>query len=166
MKKIIGIILTIIGGFCLFFALIFGLVFGGIGISFSSSANSDKEYDSYEYSACDGIIISSHGSGDSSSGTSSETVIAYYVDGLQYTGTLNLYSSDFTEGDTVLVYYEVNDPSQFEVPTLSKAVYGTLGSIFSIIGIAMFSVFGLVGIVMLVVGIILIKSAKKDLINS
>lgn len=166
MKKIIGIILTVLGGFGIFFALIFGLIFIGVGVGFSGASNSDEYTNSNEYDSCIGTIVSTKGTGDSSSGTSSETVIAYTVDGMDYQGSVGIYSSEYIVGDTVTVYYEIANPNRFQVPELSEAVFGTMGTIFSGVGIIFAIIFGVVGLIMIIAGIVLIKSAKKDLMNS
>lgn len=162
MKKIIGIILTVFGGFGILFALLFGLVFGGLGIGFSKAAKSDQDYISQGYSSCVGTVVSADGSGSSSSGTSSNTTIAYSVDGLDYQGTLNIYSSSFVTGDTVTVYYDSSNPNRFEVPELSEAAFGTISTVFSGIGIVFLILFGVIGVGMIIGGIILIRLSKKD----
>ena len=162
MKKIIGIILTVLGSLGILFALIFGFIFGGLGMGFSAAKNSNQEYKSDEYSSCTGVIVSTSGSGSSSSGSSSETTISYTVDGLEYQGTVNMYSSSFVKGDTITVYYDLTNPNRFEVPELSEAVFGTMGTIFSGIGIVFLIIFGGIGAGMIVGGIILIRLAKKD----
>lgn len=161
MKKVIGIILTIFGGFGILFALIFGLVFGGLGKGFSEATKSDEDYISDGYDACMGTIVSTEGSGTYTSGPSSKTIIAYTVDGAEYQGTLNIYSSSYVKDDTVTVYYDLSNPNRFEVPELSEAAFGTMGDIFSGVGTVFLIIFGFLGIILLIVGVILIKSARK-----
>lgn len=162
MKKVIGIILTVCGCFGIMFALLFGFVFGGLGMSFSKATKSDQDYISNGYSSCIGTIVSTTGSGNYTSGPSSQTTIAYTVDGLEYQGTLNIYSSSYVKDDTVTVYYDLSNPNRFEVPELSEAAFGTMGTVFSGIGIVFLILFGVIGVGMMIVGIILIRSAKKD----
>lgn len=166
MKKIIGIILTVFGGFGILFALIFGLVFGGLGMGFSEAAKSDQDYISDGYASCMGTIVSTEGSGDYTSGPSSKTTITYTVDGLEYQGTLNIYSSSYVKGDAVTVYYDLSNPNHFEVPEISEAAFGTMSAVFSGVGIIFAVLFGFVGIILLIVGVILIRSAKKDSISN
>lgn len=152
MKKVIGIVLTVLGGFGILFAIIFGVVFGGLGIAFQANSNSDDGFlQKSTTMSCYGEVISVE---------DSVTTIQYEVDGGLYEVDFNMQSSGYPVGTGVTVYYNDNQPEECRVPELTEATFGTLGGVFGGFGIAFAILFGVFGIVCLVVGIILIKTSK------
>lgn len=150
MKKIIGIILTGISGFFLLFALVYGLAFGGIGFFFINEMKPD-ETTLNQMEECIGKILDAN----------TKTIIAYQVNGTSYEASLNLLSDEYQVGRQVTVYYEKDNPTHACVPELSEAVYGTLGTVFSTLGIGFAIAFALIGMIGMIIGIVLIRSSKK-----
>lgn len=152
-KKIIGIILTVLGGLFLLMALLFGLIFGGIGTAMNTDVSSDDSFVLEPTTrSCSGKVLQAE------EGT---TVVQYEVDGESYSVALNLYSSSYPAGTEVTVYYNETKPEECSVPEIYDSIFGIIGTIFSGFGIGFLIVFGILGVVFLVVGIILIMSSKK-----
>lgn len=152
-KKVIGIILVVIAAFTLFVSVVLLATFGLLGGAFGMVGNNlDLEVDGGStVETVEGTIISTD---------DNQTTIMYEVDGNTYVGTLNIHNSAYTADSTVMVEYDSLNPGTFAVPELGE-VFGTLGGIFVIVAIVV-GVLGIgAGVAMLIVGIVLIKKAKK-----
>ncbi|MBQ3037099.1 MAG: DUF3592 domain-containing protein [Lachnospiraceae bacterium] len=154
-KKVIGIILVILGVFNIlggiFAGIIFGLFGGVFGLVDDMSSLVVDEYATVE--TVEGYILDVDED-------DTETTVYYEVDGYYYEGELNVYNSLYTEGTKVTVEYDSSDPANFAVPELSNFI-GAMGNLFGGVGITI-GIFGAIfGIGMLVIGIILIKKSKQ-----
>lgn len=153
-KKVIGIILTVVGGLSLLMALIFGLIFGGVGTAMNGVSDSaGDDIQNSNTASCYGEVLSVE---------DSRTVVYYVVGDEEYAVELHVSTSQYPEGSQVTVYYNSTKPEECSVPEISEAAFGTIGSVFSGLGIALVIVFGGIGIVGLIVGILLIRSAVKQ----
>lgn len=152
-KKVIGIILTIFGGLFLLMALIFGFVFGVIGSAMNEVSGSVEDYSqNLNYVSCVGEIIEVE---------DSYTTVQYEADGYLYEAQLNMSSSAFPVGTSVTVYYNKTKPEECSIPEIAEETLGTMGGIFSGVGVGLLIVFAVVGIAGLVGGILLIRSSAK-----
>lgn len=153
-KKVIGIILTVAGGLFLLLAFIFGLVFGGIGTAMNGASDGMEDYlQDPNYIACEGEVIDVD---------DSKTIVEYEADGYLYTVELNMSSSAYPTGTRVTVYYNKTKPEACTIPEIAEATFGTIGSIFSGMGIVFLIAFAVLGVAALVGGILLIRSAAKS----
>ena len=152
-KKVIGIILIILGGIFTLFAIGFGLLFGGIGTVFNvAGTNVDDDFmQESTTKSCSGEVIDVE---------DSSTTVAYEVDGEFYTVEINMKTSTYSVGTDVTVYYNENNPEECCVPELTEATLGIIGGVFSAFGIGFAIIFGVIGIACLIVGIILIKKSN------
>lgn len=150
-KKIFGIILTVLGGIFLLMALIFGLVFGGIGTAMNGVSNSGVDYSQdSNYASCRGEVIDVD---------DSKTSVQYEADGNLYVVALNMTNSAYPVGTAVTVYYNKVKPEESSVPEITEATFGTIGGVFSGVGIGLFICFAVIGIAGLISGILLIRSS-------
>ncbi|MDE7366705.1 MAG: DUF3592 domain-containing protein [Lachnospiraceae bacterium] len=150
-KKVFGIILTVLGGIFLLMALIFGLVFGGIGTAMNSASNSGVDYSQdSNYASCKGEVIDVD---------DSKTSVQYEADGDLYIVELNMTNSAYPVGTAVTVYYNKVKPEECSVPEIAEATFGTIGGVFSGVGIGLFICFTVIGIAGLISGILLIRSS-------
>ncbi len=157
-KKIGGIILSVLGGIFLFLALIFGIVFLIVGGAMGNAKDEAKEeLEAFVEHAIktDGEIIDTDGS---------TTTIEYYSekDDSYYQATFSVSNSSFREGDSVVVYYDENDPDSCMAPDLVEGTYEKLSDIFSGIGAGLGVFLGIIGLGFLIGGIVLIKKAKPS----
>lgn len=151
-KRVIGIILTVLGSIFLLMALLFGIIFGTIGAGMKYAGGTDDEFLQEDTTMlCDGEITS----------VSDGTTIAYEVDGYEYTWNVSVTNSAYPVGTHVTVYYDETDPTTCSVPELVQGTYNLLGNIFGGIGIGLVIAFGVVGVAGLVIGIILISKSGK-----
>ena len=147
-KKVIGIILVILGVFNILGGIFAGIIFGLVD---DMSSLVVDEYATVE--TVEGYILDVDED-------DTETTVYYEVDGYSYEGELNVYNSLYTEGTKVTVEYDSSDPANFAVPELSNFI-GAMGNLFGGVGITI-GIFGAIfGIGMLVIGIILIKKSKQ-----
>lgn len=155
-KKVIGIILTVLGGLFLLMAIIFLLVFGGIGTAFLAGSNevSNSSFMSEATTvSCMGQVV------DVNNG---QTTIDYTVDGVTYEVSYSITNISYSTGTSVMVYYDQTNPSNCEVPALQADTFGVIGGVFAGFGIVFVIAFGVIGIACLIVGILLIRSYKKQ----
>ena len=153
-KKVIGIILVVFSSLGILLGLFFLLMFGLFGTIFGALGNSG------------GLEVAAGATVETVEGEifmvdDSSTTIYYEVDGLPYMGMLNITSSEFTEGDEITVQYDSSNPANFAAPELLD-VFGVMGGIFGGAGVVIGLVFLIPSIAMLVIGIILIRKAKKE----
>ena len=153
-KKVIGIILVVFSSLGILLGLFFLLMFGLFGTIFGALGNSG------------GLEVAAGATVETVEGEifmvdDSSTTIYYEVDGLPYMGMLNITSSEFSEGDEITVQYDSSNPANFAAPELLD-VFGVMGGIFGGAGVVIGLVFLIPSIAMLVIGIILIKKAKKE----
>ena len=71
-------------------------------------------------------------------------------------------SSAYPTGTRVTVYYNKTKPEACTIPEIAEATFGTIGSIFSGMGIVFLIAFAVLGVAALVGGILLIRSAAKS----
>lgn len=152
-KKVIGIILTIFGGMVLLIALVFGLVFGGLGTAMNGAADSGVDYSQdSNYASCEGVVMDVD---------DSKTSVQYEAEGDLYVVVLNMQTSAYPVGTRVTVYYNKTKPEECSVPEIAEATFGTLGSVFSGVGIGLFICLAVIGLAGLISGILLIRSSAR-----
>lgn len=153
-KKVLGIILTVVGGLSILFALVFGIVFGGVSTVMNESSNMNDGFvqDSTTVSCNGEVVYADDG----------ETHVQYEVSGEIYVAEFNIYSSNYTVGTAVTVYYNENKPEECSVPEITEDVFGMIGGMFAGFGIGFAILFGVVGIILLIVGILLLKKSDTD----
>lgn len=170
-RKIIGIILTVMGGLSLFAGLILGLIFLGARLVMGTVAGHiETAIDEMGADAVKvtGEIVEVHlnGSSGASYGGNAYTVVGFYDEEAQYHEVeISAASSVLEEGDKVTVYYDDKDPDNYAIPEITESALGIVGGVFSVIGIVLLTAFVLIGVVLLVIGIILIKKSKKRNMN-
>lgn len=111
--------------------LIIGIVFTSmIGVFTAINLNVKNNYTPIEATIVD---FARHRSGDKSS---TLTVVEYSADGQKYENFLNSYSSTWSVGDSITVYYNPENPEQitFDIPIFMFIVFGTMGIVFIIVG--------------------------------
>jgi len=88
-------------------------------------------------------------------GYQSEIDDAYYE--------LQLYTvfDNYSVGDEIEVYYNIDDPSDAIVPEIYDVAADMVGGIFSIIGAVAAGV-GVIGLILLIIGIVLVVKGKKN----
>lgn len=166
-QKIIGIVLTVMGGLALFAGLILGLVFLGAKLVMGTVAGHiETAIDEMGSDAVKvtGEIVEVHlgGSPGASYGGNAYTIVGFYDEEDQYHEVeISAASSILEEGDKVTVYYDDTDPDNYAIPEIAESALGIVGSVFSVIGIVFLTASVLIGVVLLVIGIILIKKSKK-----
>lgn len=153
MKKTFGIILTVLGGIALLLSLLFGLIFGGVGVAMNGASDTAGDYSADSNTmSCTGIIVDVE---------DSKTSVQYEVDGDLYVVELNMATSAYPVGTYVTVYYNQTKPEECSIPEIAESTFGTIGGIFSGVGIGLFIFFAIIGIAGLIVGILLIRSSAK-----
>ena len=176
-KKVIGIILIVFGGIFLAMALLYGLVFGGLGTAFHMISQNGQDFlNDPTTTTCVVEVVSV---GDSSTtieytvdnsvsvgGNSTSTIVEYTVDGIVYQVELTMEHYQYPVGTQVTVYYNESDPTECQIPELQEATFGTLGSVFSGVAIACTIVLVVFGAAFLIIGIVLVKSYKKQTANT
>lgn len=70
------------------------------------------------------------------------TFVEYSVDGQEYENSMNIYSSFWSVGDKITVYYNPENPNQIksEIPVILSIIFGAIGICFIIVGIIFFFV--------------------------
>ena len=157
-KKVIGIILIILSVLPIFMGGIFLVVCGILGGTFGIIGNAGG------LSVEDGATVEST-YGEVYDVSDSKTTICYEVDGVSYMGSLNMTTSEITEGDIVTVEYDSSNPTSFAVPEMNEA-FGMIGGIVGGVGVGIGLVCLIPGIAMLVIGIILVKKSQKQTVAS
>ncbi len=159
-KKVIGIILIVFGGIFLAMALLYGLVFGGLGTAFHMISQNGQDFlNDPTTTTCVGEVVSV-------GGNSTSTIVEYTVDGIVYQVELTMEHYQYPVGTQVTVYYNESDPTECQIPELQEATFGTLGSVFSGVAIACTIVLVVFGAAFLIIGIVLVKSYKKQTANT
>lgn len=159
-KKVIGILLVVLGALFLLMAANFLLVFGGVGIAFnlgSDNVANSSFIDDATTVSCMGQVVDV---------SDSQTTIYYTVDGATYEVSYSVTNSSYPTGTSVVVYYDQTDPSRCEVPEVEAATFGIIGKTFTGLAVALPIVFGILGLGCLVGGILLIRSSKKQVQDS
>lgn len=156
-KKVAGILMSVFGGLFLLLAIIFAVVFLAVGGSMGNAKeNAERELEEFAGHAMQtyGVITDADGS----------TTVEYYseVDDSYYEVTFSVSNSAFGEGDSVLIYYDEDNPGSCMAPDLVEGTYETLDNVFSGIGAGLGIVFGIAGLGLLIGGIILIKKSKSS----
>ncbi len=148
-KKIIGIVLTVLGGLGLigsgiaFLFLLLMIVLANIGISdYKLDGNTSFATGEVDYVGTDCI------------GVYYETEDGWYYGEMPVDVT-----GSFYYGDYVTVEYETTNPSKFTIPEVMDIFNIGFGAF--VVGAVIFGIFTLLGLIMTIVGIILIVSAAK-----
>ncbi len=148
-KKVIGIVLTVLGALGLIgfsIGLIFNLfiVIGGniLMSDYKLDGNTTFTTGEIDYVASDSL------------GVYYETEDGWYYGVMPFDMTGELYS-----GNYVTVEYKTTDPESFTIPDVID--FYNLGLVVFIVGAVVCGIFDLLGLIMTVVGIILIVSAAK-----
>lgn len=150
-KRVIGIILTVIGGICIAMALLYGVIFGSIGGAMKYAGGSADEFlQEATTMVCSGEVIR----------TDDGTTIAYEVENTRYEWQVSVTNSNYSVGTDVTVYYDETDPTRCSVPELVQGTYNQLGNVFGGIGIGLAVAFVIAGVAAVVIGIILIRKSK------
>lgn len=115
----------------IFFAL--GMIFIVIGaMTYISESNFKKTSETTT-----GTIIDIESYRDSDGDTRYEVYVDFKVKGKTYSGSLNYYSADMDIGDSVVIYYNPDNPNTFkgENPALFLLLIFGLGSLFALFGL-------------------------------
>lgn len=110
--------------------LLIGIVFTGIlGIFMAININIKKNYVPADATIVD--FVRNH------SGDNTLTVVKYFVDGQEYESSLNSYSSNWSVGDRVNVYYNPENPDEtkMEIPVIMMIVFPSFGIVFIAVGL-------------------------------
>ena len=83
------------------------------------------------------------------------------IDDSYYELQINTVLDDYSVGDEIEVYYNIDDPSDAIVPEIYDLAADMLGGIFFIIA-AIAAGVGVVGLILLIVGIVLLVKGKKE----
>lgn len=108
--------------------LILGIVFTGLlSVFIAVNAHIKKEY-----TAVEATIVRFEGHKDRAS-----TFVTYSVDGQAYENSINSYSSTWSVGDEITVYYNPQNPNQIKttMPIILFIMFGFIGILFIIVGI-------------------------------
>jgi hypothetical protein len=157
LKKISDILSAVSIGLLLI-ALLFGFSFVKIGIQ--------------NLVAIDNVDIDIENSKDTKIKTEGKLVsvntqisqVSYTVDGNEYVADLQVYTEEFKPGDTLDVYYSIEDPSDLNairVPQLFIAYYEKMGGMMLKIGIIIVGFCCTVGIILLIIARSLKKKIKE-----
>lgn len=152
-RKIIGIILTVLASFC----IIFGVLFSATWL-IPALAGDWVQESGYDAST-NGIVIEAHK--EPFEQNDSYTIVYYEVDGESYTYETNKYLVAYPVGTEVTVQYETDDPADSFVKEIEDAATEGVEISMMVFGIFFLVLFVGVGIVMLIIGIILLIWAKK-----
>ena len=158
-KKVGGIVLTIFGGLFLFMGLLFGIIFGLVGGAMGGAVDEvNAEFEEFSENAIEttGVIVDTY---------DSSTTIEYEVDGVYYQVEYNVSTSEYTTGDYISVWYEIDNPYSCMAPDLYTETLGLAGGIFSGVGIGLGVIFALVGLAFMIPGIIMLKKSKTTYEN-
>ena len=92
----------------------------------------------------------------------SSTTIEYYseMDDSYYQVAFSVSNSSFREGDSIVIYYDEDNPGSCMAPDLVEGTYETLGTVFYGVGAGAGVFFGIMGLGLLIGGIVLIKKSK------
>lgn len=164
-RKIGGIILVILGTISLLVGILFGSIFlagGGVMDSDEGQAEIDSRLD-YELSEFKEDALTTYGEVID---VDEETItVEYYseVDDYWYETEFELLSSGiYNVGDTIEIWYNVDDPSYAMSPDVIRDSMGDVGGMMSAVGAVFLCIFGIVGLVMLIIGIVLlVKKPEK-----
>lgn len=154
MRKGIGAAGILFGTIFLLVGLSIGLVFGIIGGVFVSKAKENEE--SVEY-------FIKHGEKTKGIVTEADngTTVEYEDDyGETYLRHYSVTSSEFYEGQKMVVYYDEDNPQFSIVPNIDVDFNTMFGSIFLFVGIGVGVVFGGIGIVAIIITIVALKKTK------
>ena len=152
---VFGSILTILG-------LLFAVIFFATGsVANDEELMGDKlqeKFDSFARNALETtgeIVEIDRDAGTTKIGYQSEIDDAYYE--------LELYTvlNDYSEGDAIEVYYNMDDPSDALVPEIYDVAADMVVGVFFIIGVVAACV-GVLGLILLIVGIVLVVKGKKN----
>ena len=163
-KKAAGLGITIVGGILLAVGLLLALIFCGIGgiMKHASDSYNEKLGSFVKEGAieCDATIVARTRLTD---GTE-ETTVEYYVESEEesYRVTFPLWNSEFQEGRSVKVYYNVDDPTECMFPEIYIANYTMFQKIFMIVGGVIGGIMSFIGLPLLIVGIVLMVKKKKQ----
>ena len=156
-KKVAGIIMSVFGGLFLFSAVIFAIVFLAVGrIMGNVRQNAAEEFEEFSKHAVEtyGTITD----------VDSSTTIEYYseMDDSYYQVAFSVSNSSFREGDSIVIYYDEDNPGSCMAPDLVEGTYETLGTVFYGVGAGAGVFFGIMGLGLLIGGIVLIKKSKSS----
>ena len=160
-KTIGGIIMIVFGAILLALGFLFAALFFAMGNMTNDQEVMDEtiqeKLDAFRLNALETIgevTEIDRDAGTTKIGYESETDNAYYE--------LQVYTvfDDYAVGDAIVVYYNIDDPSNAIVPDIYDVAVDMVGGIFSIIGAVAAGV-GVVGLILLIIGIILLVKGKK-----
>jgi len=160
-KKIGGIILVVLGTLGLVIGIIIGLAFGAM-----SSALGGEEFDAQIAEIVEG--------GTPTEGTITDidydealATVEYYSESEEcwYETQMPVMNENYSVGDTVTVYYDLNNPDYPELEAIAPEMFGdamgAVGDAIPLVGGVFGGIFGVIGLIMLVIGILLLVSYHK-----
>ncbi len=165
-KKIGGIILVILGTLGVGIGIIFGLLFGAV-----SSVFEDEEFGSMMDTQMAEIIeggIPTEGTITDIDYDEGLATVEYYSETEEcwYETQMPAMSENYSIGDTVTVYYDLNNPDYPELDALAPEMFGdamgAVGDMMPAVGGVFGGVFGVIGLIMLIIGIVLLVGYHKD----
>ncbi|MBR4411989.1 MAG: hypothetical protein IKS60_00090 [Lachnospiraceae bacterium] len=154
LKKINNVI-SVVSIVLLLIALLFGFSILKIGVQnlvAEDNVNIDIESSANTRQAVKGTIISI---------TATTTEVSYVAEGNELTSELQVYADEFKVGDSVDVYYAINEPrnvNNIRVPELFIAYYHKMGTQMVKIGLLIIGVCGGIGLVLFIIAL---KMRKK-----
>lgn len=162
-KRTAGILLIVLGSFF----LMLGLLVGGMFLAVGGVIDSKMEQQMNEFSSFREDALTTTGEVTDADSDAGNTTFGYYAetDGSWYEVTYEGYSSNFTEGTAVTVYYDKNDPGVCMIPEFVEGSYGLLKKIFTLVGGIVGGIFVVIGLPMLIGGIVVKKKAASTYEN-
>ncbi|MBO4784671.1 MAG: hypothetical protein IKX08_00935 [Lachnospiraceae bacterium] len=154
LKKINNVI-SVVSIVLLLIALLFGFSILKIGVQnlvAEDNVNIDIESSANTRQAVKGTITSI---------TATTTEVSYVAEGNELTSELQVYADEFKVGDSVDVYYAINEPrnvNNIRVPELFIAYYHKMGTQMVKIGLLIIGVCGGIGLVLFIIAL---KMRKK-----
>ena len=152
-RKIIGIILTVLASLCIIFGVLFSMIW------LIPALIGDMVQESGYDASTNGIVIESHYAPFEQN--DAYTIVYYEVDGEPYTYETNKYLVAYPVGTEVTVQYESDDPADSFVKEIEDAATEGVEISMMVFGVFFLILFIGVGIIMLIIGIILLIWAKK-----
>lgn len=165
-KKIGGIILVVLGALGIGIGIIIGLLFGAVSKVFQ-----DDEFGGMMNEQIAELVES----GIPTEGTIIEVdseenlaTVEYYsdTDECWYETTMPNMNGNYKVGDTVIVYYDLNNPRYLELEVIAPEMFGdamgAVGDVMPAVGGVAGGVFGVVGLILLIIGIVLLVTYHKD----
>jgi len=161
-KTIGGIIMIVFGSILMILGLLFAAIFLAIGSAASDEELMDAEIQKQMDSFLDNAL-EAPGEITDINWDEDITTIGYQsaLDDAYYELHLNTILDDYTVGDAIDVYYNIDDPSNAIVLEAYDVVADMVGGLFIVIGAVALGV-GVLGLILLIVGIVLVVKGKKN----